>query len=98
MSYLDRIRLSIDPETLRVESHGVDFGPLELVATEGRVVVVRNAGHTYWSSIGSRSYASAKFLVFALVDSKESIWKLVIEFPTKKQPRPPDGRDYEEPL
>lgn len=46
---------------------GVDMGPMTIHKLEGDHLVIRVAGHKYWSAIGQPwSYAPAQFIVYQI--------------------------------
>jgi len=50
-----------------VHVQGMDMGPLTLIAMNDETLVIKAAGHTYWTGIGvKRGYASPTTYVYAI--------------------------------
>lgn len=61
-----RMRIKADGS---IETPGIDFGPMKLVALRGDTLAVKVEGSKYWSGIGQpQAYAPAKFMIFEILD------------------------------
>ena len=63
------LRMSGNVRTGRIEVAGVDIGPnVRIVAIKpnGGLIAVHRPGHSFFSGIGNRSYAEARFEVFVV--------------------------------
>jgi hypothetical protein len=66
MSYLDDF--TIHDEGDQIKTPGIDFGPkgLQVIARHGNYVVVRQPGHSGWSSRGQTSYYATTYMLLRL--------------------------------
>jgi len=65
---------------------GMETGMLKIQSETQSVLVVHEAGHSYWASLGTRDYAAARFHVLNIIEKTETgyVTRPVIDFPVKK--------------
>lgn len=68
--------LTINKKDNTGSMHGISTGKITLKGYNDRMVAVHIAGHKYWSSIGSYSYAPAEMLVMIHNGIEETVNEL----------------------
>lgn len=87
------MKRSIHTVNIVVDSSGeVDFlghanGPMRVHQESRNTVVIHEAGHKYWASIGTQNYAPARFHVFTIIEKTPMGWVAdeVAEFPIRSE-------------